>query len=81
MNNSDLELFLNVERVEEAAGEGDGILGGVHSVDPARRHEECVSCTNPSVVTNISLGTSSNLIPETKREFSTFKISNFKGAS
>jgi hypothetical protein len=57
-DNSGLELFLNVERVEEAAGEGDGILGGVHSVDPARRHEECVSCTNPSVIIKISIGTS-----------------------
>jgi hypothetical protein len=46
-------------------------------VDPARRHEECVSCKIGSVVTNISIGTFSKLIPETKREISTFKISNY----
>ncbi len=38
-----LQLFLHVEAMEEAAGKGDGVLGGVDGVDPARRHEECVS--------------------------------------
>ena len=41
-----LELVLDAETAEEAAGEGDGVPHTEHCVDPARRQEHRVSRLN-----------------------------------